>query len=762
MSEYDVSIRLTADDQASKTFADLKKNVESAAKSTKEIDKGMQSLKKTPKFEAADQLKEMVKFAEQLDERMKQVKIAEEEAAKAAKRLSEKEKEIAKHASHAGDQAEKLRATLKKTAQIVGGAFALHKLKKSFTDTIGLATDLQGQVRAIASFYVTGENLQWGDAIKQAKNDNAELYKSSIGIGQSIGDARESFRTLALQSDGTADGMHAALDETKKLLLFSDITGQSVTKIANQWGMAKLGLINTRSQLFKMLYTTGIFGKDVLKARTNWGNLADTERLHRLSRALDKINSRMADAPQTFASVSAGFQNIWIRLKELTGMEMLKPLTEMTNLMLKKLEAYRGKIEKLALLFGKFVGTQLRKGMLLLFQKMNYVANHWETITVKLISWVKALEKVIAFMFKHKILIGGLIATKYLAGLGVSVTTVTQQLGMFGGAIMGVKGKFTSAMAALASSGISTSEALLTAAASAASFAAAAGAIYLVVDQYNKLQNLGGVESAYNYAKYGRNNFYSAKDVSAIGDAAERLGRSNSISEEIDFLSEQVVKAKAKAEKTLKEQLKRRQIALDHAGPGSPLVGKLVGNLDINKRRKEIYKDQGIDKLIQREKELRAQYTAGLRQRDLIPLVASERSGIKGLHQAFMNGTDQSIRFQIERTANWGRGQGYESVRSAAPSWMTPHKFYKLIKDANNADRLYFRPWERQLKRRELDDKVVDPNKTTLNLNGGQTFNIKQDFRDQDPDRIALVFRDDIAKSASHRIRSQVRTAFGI
>ncbi len=46
------------------------------------------------------------------------------------------------------------------------------------------------------------------------------------------------------------------------------------------------------------------------------------------------------------------------------------------------------------------------------------------------------------------------------------------------------------------------------------------------------------------------------------------------------------------------------------------------------------------------------------------------------------------------------------------------------------------------------------------NFNGGQTFQIKQDFRDQDPDRIAVIFRQDILKAASSRVDSNRSSTF--
>jgi hypothetical protein len=45
------------------------------------------------------------------------------------------------------------------------------------------------------------------------------------------------------------------------------------------------------------------------------------------------------------------------------------------------------------------------------------------------------------------------------------------------------------------------------------------------------------------------------------------------------------------------------------------------------------------------------------------------------------------------------------------------------------------------------------------NFNG--PINIKQDFRDEDPDRVALVFRQDMARYGTNRLQSRVATPFG-
>lgn len=47
-----------------------------------------------------------------------------------------------------------------------------------------------------------------------------------------------------------------------------------------------------------------------------------------------------------------------------------------------------------------------------------------------------------------------------------------------------------------------------------------------------------------------------------------------------------------------------------------------------------------------------------------------------------------------------------------------------------------------------------------VNLNGGQKFEIKQDFRDEDPDDIATIFKRDVGRTATNRLQSGYSTPF--
>jgi len=57
--------------------------------------------------------------------------------------------------------------------------------------------------------------------------------------------------------------------------------------------------------------------------------------------------------------------------------------------------------------------------------------------------------------------------------------------------------------------------------------------------------------------------------------------------------------------------------------------------------------------------------------------------------------------------------------------------------------------------------KGAKPKAPSISMSGGQTFNIKQDFRDADPDRVLIAFRKDMAASATRRIQARGASPFG-
>lgn len=53
------------------------------------------------------------------------------------------------------------------------------------------------------------------------------------------------------------------------------------------------------------------------------------------------------------------------------------------------------------------------------------------------------------------------------------------------------------------------------------------------------------------------------------------------------------------------------------------------------------------------------------------------------------------------------------------------------------------------------------PDKAVINFNGGQTFHVKQEFRNADPDRVLVAFRRDVVNQALNRKQVRLSTPFG-
>ena len=67
----------------------------------------------------------------------------------------------------------------------------------------------------------------------------------------------------------------------------------------------------------------------------------------------------------------------------------------------------------------------------------------------------------------------------------------------------------------------------------------------------------------------------------------------------------------------------------------------------------------------------------------------------------------------------------------------------------------------KKLKHWKGEDKPLKALAAHVDLSGSK-FEIHQDFRNEDPDRIMLMFREDILKSAEHRMQSRMGTGFGL
>jgi len=584
-------------------------------------------------------------------------------------------------------------------------------------------------MRAIASYFVTGSDMAWGAAMDKANRIDASLYKASIAIGQNIDDARSAFQSLAIQTDGTTASIEAAAQTTEKLLMFADITGVSVGGIASEWGMMEKGIVRTRGQLFKMLFSTGIFGKNMREASTYWGKLRDEQRTSSMAKAMGTIYDRFAKAPQTMASVLVSFSALKQRLLDVVGVNIIGILTAKFDNLLQTLESKRPQLEAIAARFGKFLGAHIEDALTWAGTKLSYLEDHWDEIVQGAEDGAKAILKAVQFIVANKELI--------LMAYGLNVMAPSIQVGLQAASTLKVMlaGLHTLSFASLPAFATSVNAAALAAgnvALKMGAVAAAALAVYMAMDQFNKLNAEGGFKQAWQEMRYGGQS-YSDADVNATKTAITDQVKGGNLQSAAQMIADKqasLANMKANAEVRFgKEDAASHYEAMGVTAMEN-LLAKFAKDLPtaqniafaetVNSQSQLI---ENYNQAVRTGNDAMATYLANLagKSEELAYGLNDSSIQIEGGFDGFLNRLGTTTRTFVDRLSNMYQETNPQKVKPAEAKAKSP----------------------------------------AINMSGGQTFNIKQEFREADPDRIALFFRRDLVRAATSRTRSRVRTPFG-
>jgi len=615
------------------------------------------------------------------------------------------------------------------TAIGVNLAPGLQGIVGAFKGMVDNAASVQERMRAIASYFVTGADMAWDAAMDRATRIDRELYKASIAIGQNIDDARRAFQNLATQSDGTVEGIEAAAKTTEKLLMFADITGESVTAISDEWAMMERGMVRTRGKMFKMLFSTGIFGKNLREASSYWGKLTDEQRSAAMAKAMGTIYERFAKAPQTFASVQTSLDMVKQRLLDVVGMNVIGVLTAKFDNLLQAIEGKRPQLEAIAARFGKFLGAQIEGALNWAGEKLTWLEDHWDDVVKGAEEGAKAILKAVKFIVENKELI--------LMAYGLNVMAPSIQLGIqAAGALkpmlIGLKALSFTSLPAFTTSVTAAAGSAATLALQFAAVAAAALAIYAAFDQYKKLQSEGGFRQAWQEARYGPGMHYSEADIEATRKSIQEqqtAGGVESAAAIIQQKQESLAAMKAKA------QAKFGASAPEHyEAMGITAMENMLAKFE---KTMPTAANVAFAATVQTQSELIAAYNQAVKTGD--DAMANYLANLAGKSESLAYGLNDSS-VQIE-----GGFDGF--INRLGTTTRT------FVEKLNN---MYSEQHPQNVKPKEAATKSP-----AIHMSGGQTFNIKQEFREADPDRIALFFRRDLVRAATSRTRSRVRTPFG-
>lgn len=567
--------------------------------------------------------------------------------------------------------------------------------------------------RQMAALTTAMEGVPWDQAISKGQELNDWLDELAINSGKSGDELTYAFERL-VEIGGSVDTARSQLENLTKV---SSVMGKDVGTIAQEYAFMGEGIIRTRGQLFNLMKNTGAFGSNVKDIRKNWAEMTEPQRMKILEQGLGALSEKLGAAPPTLGKMIGSMREMWGVLKEMIGAPILKALMGPMESVKKAFFENRKEFEKLAESLGSEVGRWVGDAAKHIEEGFKYIKTHKDEIRTALIDGLKKAKELIEFILKHKeeiaIAFGGRTAVGGMqsmlapaAGVAKGVYAAGASGGAAGAGIGGMTG------------GLVTLGAL----------AVAIAGVGLAAEQTTKLMAewKGGFWDAMAQFLSGEKMVDKSADAQARMKAAEEaLARGR-----LDVLDQLATRQKDGTQEGYKyaEMILKQKQSFE------------TGNADLMAMVKPFADTTGL----------------------AVPV------SVTPLVEAYNLAAQQGNKGMMAYIANIFAGSNVLSTMLKQSGQTLVGGLHEMGQNVSlNADQVAAK-WK-DLMASPLEMKKEDaakalkekPASPKFNI-GSATFNIKQDFRDQDPDRVAIIFQRDLMRAAISRVQSNRATVFGV
>lgn len=599
----------------------------------------------------------------------------------------------------------------------------IHKMREFAQSFLEVSIEKDSAAQSLGGMITVLQDIPWKEAREEAEEYSDTLEDVAQETGQRIADIRAAAGLV--QELGGAHSKAELAEQTEeitKLATIANVLGFSTQGITAEYQFMGEGILRTRGKLFQLLQTTGIFGDNTKKAAAVWAKLTDEQRQERLAQGLDKVSAKMAKAAPNFEDLTNQVAN---------AMEMIKgdigdPIRQALAPELKSLIGWLGREREEIFQFadgmkGK-VAAAFHTVSLELQDTWRWVRSHEEELGKGIKeAWAYA-KSVVEFIVQHKNAIAALAIARSVGGNDFVKGGAQAAYGV--GKAVYASG---SAAAMAASPAAGAIGGVAGGIASLGAFAVAIASVGLAADQARRLiqENNDTVaeDTRARYAMLKEMADEADKDFSVwTGEMQEHFGRASSafvaMSAEVG-LSTKVAQDMVDG---IRKQHDANRALVDSAEYAAGAITRLAANGDLN---------TGVQKELVGS--IVNQYKAAMdtQNQGALAYIANLFTQSKALQDAFVKSADLT-------------SEGYSTLAELTKA--SASEFSDVLKGL--ADTAH--------KKESLAAKVPQ-----VQFNGGQTFKIQQDFRDENPDRIAYVFQRDILAQAERRLQSSYASPFG-
>jgi hypothetical protein len=593
----------------------------------------------------------------------------------------------------------------------------VHAFGESFLEAA--RGEMAGQ-KAMAGLISTMQDIPWAHAAQQSAALSENLDEISMRASRMPDDVKDAFNTMIEIGGATSENIAAATKHVEELAQVSRVLGMSTSSLAREFQFMGEGVLKTKGQVFQLLQTTGIFGDKTKGASAAWAKLTDEKRAELLNTGLGKLAERMSQAPKGMGDLVTEFKAMEDMANESLGMPLLNALTPQLRKLVEWMKQGRGSIEEFAKSMVVDVSKYAEEAARVIREGWEYIRSNSKEIKEDIVAAWGYAKAVIQFAVEHKEALALAYGAKTIAGSGIAQSAVGVGKAVYNaGAAGGIASTASGAVGLGAAGG----------AAALGAFAAAIVSVTLAADQGAKLmKEADDDEKADTRARYEyfrnlaakENAGYEAMDQNAIDHFEMTKHRF-----EID--SKLIGMSRAEATK---------------------MADAAMAQHDAN--RKMVMYAEDAARQIESMNKKGGGFTDEGEQHGLVAKIA-------GQFQDASNVLDQGAMMYIATMLSKSSVLQRAFIESAD---MTSTGFMALA-DATKDSAITFSQELRSLAETAAKREKVTAAAPKVQFNGGQTFKIQQDFRDENPDRIAVIFQRDILASAERRYQSSNASPFG-
>jgi len=609
---------------------------------------------------------------------------------------------------------------------------------RELSKTVAGMSTLSGHVEDLskATEMTTLQTGKLQQAAKGATSDfqtGAEnVYRRLSDIAREAGVARDSlvqaFSETGKNTTRTNDQLVALIGNVAKA---ARALPAPVADIVSGFAEIEKNTISASNPLIEMVKQANLFRGHNEQIALKLQMMGRQGMLNIMNKALKELQERAKKMPMTLKEMGEQLSDMKTDVMKLIGEPMVAALTPAFRQLQEWIAGHRTEIEKYAHLMGSKLGGWVKDAAKLIQEGFNYIQTHADEIKAAITEAFEKAKSIFKWMLENKgLLAGGAVASKAVSS------------GAVGGAVDAVKGTmdFAKALSAANATGIGPLAAgSAGAAASLGVFAIALAAVGAAVYMFGEyLKETGGyLNPAKGEAK--KDLDAQMETIKAISGSYERLNDTQ-IKEFDKFRARAIANAQALGENTQAlgmqidaEWAKHR--ALQESAKGmveardmlKSFEGADMGKMTVEQANEYAAKQAEAAQAFADSFNLAAKTNNAAALNAAGEIVAKSKS----LQQALLD-SGTSVGLSLDKLA--------EVIGDKAKDFVED-----LKKRAGE----------------ERDTAANKPPPAVMQFNGGQTFNIKQDFRDQDPDRIAVVFKRDMMRAAESRLQAHTALPHG-